>query len=283
MKADLPSNESFTVENTFNVEDSPMESRQTPAFNVQISVQIDTTTPIAEPENNFEEEDDPFDHLDLHEELMAGNLLAHEIIEEMKQGNDEYDEDIWELFSSDEENPLEESKEPKMQKTESEKPTKRRRNTVQDLPLAKTKSQPIKKEKKFDERTRHQTMTAMDWDDDLWTQETVDDWEPDNDPEELDLLAADALFDMIINGMDMTSERMRSTVVLMQTQSNDSRASKILNDGELNEVVDGIGYVDPKTDAEMKEMIAEIISAITTGDEDEDMQSIDIFAQSISA
>ncbi len=126
-------------------------------------------------------------------------------------------------------------------------------------------------------------MTAIDWDDDLWTQETVDDWEPDNDPEELDLLAADALFDMIINGMDMTSERMRSTVVLMQTQSNDSRASKILDDGELNEVVGGIGYVDPKTDEEMKEMIAEIISAITTGDEEEDMQSIDIFAQSISA
>ena len=48
-------------------------------------------------------------------------------------------------------------------------------------------------------------------------------------------------------------------------------------------MVDGIGYADPKTDAEMKEMIAEIISAITTGDEDEDMQSIDIFAQSISA
>lgn len=283
MKTKTPSNESFTVENTFNVEDSPMESRQTPTFNVQISVQIDTTTPISEPENNFDEEDGPFDHLDLHEELMVGNMLAHEIIEEMKQGNDEYDEEIWELFSSDEENPLEESKEPKMQKTESEKPTKRRRNTVQDLPLSKTKSQPIKKEKKFEERTRHQTMTAMDWDDDLWTQETVDDWEPDNDPEELDLLAADALFDMIINGMDMTSERMRSTVVLMQTQSNDSRASKVLNDGELNEVVDGIGYVDPKTDAEMKEMIAEIISAITTGDEDEDMQSIDIFAQSISA
>ena len=169
MKTDLPSNELFTVENTCNVEDSAMDSRQTPAFNVQISVQIDTTTPISEPENNFEEEYGPFVHLDLHEELMAGIMLAHEIIDEMKQGNDEYDEEIWELFSSDEENPLEESKEPKMQKTESEKPTKRRRNTVQDLPLAKTKSQPIKKEKKFDERTRHQTMTAMDWDDDLWT------------------------------------------------------------------------------------------------------------------
>jgi len=36
------------------------------------------------------EDDDPFDHLDLHEELMAGNLLAHEIHEEMKleQAND---------------------------------------------------------------------------------------------------------------------------------------------------------------------------------------------------
>jgi hypothetical protein len=37
---------------------------------------------------------------------MAGNLMAHEILEEMKQeqGNDEYDdEEIWELFSSDEE------------------------------------------------------------------------------------------------------------------------------------------------------------------------------------
>lgn len=77
-------------------------------------------------------------------------------------------------------------------------------------------------------------MVQMDWNDDLWTQETVDDWEPDNDPDELDLLAADAIFDMIINGMDMTSERMRSTVVLLKTQSNDSRASKILDDGEIN-------------------------------------------------
>ena len=77
-------------------------------------------------------------------------------------------------------------------------------------------------------------MVQMDWNDDLWTQETVDDWEPDNDPDELDLLAADAIFDMIINGMDMTSERMRSTVVLLKTQSNDSRASKILDDGEIS-------------------------------------------------
>jgi len=58
-------------------------------------------------------------------------------------------------------------------------------------------------------------MLQLDWNDDLWTQETVDDWEPDNDPEELDLLAAHALFDAIHDGMDMTSERMRSTVVLL--------------------------------------------------------------------
>jgi hypothetical protein len=70
---------------------------------VQISVQIDTTSPIVQPENNPEEEDDPFDHLELHDELIEGNLLAHEILEEMKQENDEYDEEIWELFSSDEE------------------------------------------------------------------------------------------------------------------------------------------------------------------------------------
>ena len=89
---------------------------------------------------------------------------------------------------------------------------------------------------------------------------------------------------MIINGMDMTSERMRSTVILLQTQSNDSsRASRVLEDGELNQVVDGIGYTDPKTDEEMKEFIAEIISAITTGDEEEDMSNIDTFAQTIAA
>jgi len=104
-------------------------------------VQIDTTSPFAEPETNLEDEDDPFDHLDLHEELIAGNLLAHEVLEEMKHENDEYDEEIWELFSSDEETQPEETKEPKMQKAESEKPKQRRRNTVQDLPLAKTKSQ----------------------------------------------------------------------------------------------------------------------------------------------
>jgi hypothetical protein len=48
-------------------------------------------------------------------------------------------------------------------------------------------------------------------------------------------------------------------------------------------VVDGIGYADPKNDEEMKEFISEIISAITTGDEEEDMKSIDTFAQTISA
>lgn len=121
-------------------------------------------------------------------------------------------------------------------------------------------------------------MLSMDWDDDLWTQETVDDWQPDNDPEEFDLHAADALFDMIVNGMDLTSNRMRSTVVLLQTQSGDSRASRILDDREINQVVDGIGYADPKNDEEMKEFISEIISAITTGDEEEDMKSIDTFA-----
>ena len=42
--------------------------------------------------------------------------------------------------------------------------------------------------------------------------------------------------------------------------------------------MDGIGYEDKKTEQEMKELIAEIISAITTGDEEEDMKSIDIFA-----
>ena len=66
---------------------------------------------------------------------MAGNMLAHEIHEEMKQeqADDEYDEEIWELFSSDEEEikggPEEETKEPKIQRAESEKPLKKRRNT----------------------------------------------------------------------------------------------------------------------------------------------------------
>jgi hypothetical protein len=59
-------------------------------------------------------------------------------------------------------------------------------------------------------------MLSTHWNDDLWTQEEMeDDWTPDNDPEQFDLFAVDALFDMILHGMDLTSDRMRSTVVLM--------------------------------------------------------------------
>lgn len=59
-------------------------------------------------------------------------------------------------------------------------------------------------------------MLQEHWNDNLWTPESVDDWEPDNDPDDLDLEAANALFDMILHGMDLNSERMRSTVVLIR-------------------------------------------------------------------
>ena len=59
-------------------------------------------------------------------------------------------------------------------------------------------------------------MLQSDWNDNLWTQASIDDWQPDNDPDDLDIEAANALFDMITQGGNLTEERMRSTVVLIR-------------------------------------------------------------------
>jgi len=48
------------------------------------------------------------------------------------------------------------------------------------------------------------------------------------------------------------------------------RASRVMTDGEVNNVVDELRYEDPKTDEEMKTYIEEIIAIITTGDEKAD-------------
>lgn len=49
------------------------------------------------------------------------------------------------------------------------------------------------------------------------------------------------------------------------------------------DVVDDLRYEDDATDQEMKTYIQEVISCITTGDEDADMKSIETFAGTIAA
>lgn len=56
-----------------------------------------------------------------------------------------------------------------------------------------------------------------------------------------------------------------------------------MTDNDVSDVVGGLRYEDPQTDDEMKKMIADILSCITTGDEKEDMDSIKTFANTIAA
>lgn len=99
--------------------------------------------------------------------------------------------------------------------------------------------------------------------------------------------AANALFDMILNGMDLTSERMRSTVVVLREsqmiRNSECRESRVLTDNEVHDVVNDLRYEDDKTDQEMKQYIQEVISCITSGDEEADMASIETFAGTIAA
>ena len=68
-------------------------------------------------------------------------------------------------------------------------------------------------------------MLSQDWDDNLWTQESVDDWMPENDPEQADLIAIDTLFEMIMQGMDMSNDRMRETIVMIRESSIERQSS----------------------------------------------------------
>ena len=52
---------------------------------------------------------------------------------------------------------------------------------------------------------------------------------------------------------------------------------------EVMDVVDDLRYEDDATDNEMKTYIQEVISCITTGDEEADMKSIETFAGTIAA
>lgn len=93
------------------------------------------------------------------------------------------------------------------------------------------------------------------------------------------------LIEMVLNMGEMSNERVRDTVVIMrQSQIRRSdRDSRVVTEEEVQETVDGLRYEDAKTDQEMRQYIQEIISCITTGDEEQDMESIETFAGTIAA
>lgn len=130
-------------------------------------------------------------------------------------------------------------------------------------------------------------MVQSHWQDSFWTAESVDDWQPDNDPDFIDFEAANALFDMIVNGMDVNSESMRQTVVIIREsqiqRGTESRESRLMTGEEVKEVVSDLRYDDDRTDQEMRTYIQEVLSCITSGDEEDDMKSIEIFAGTIAA
>jgi len=130
-------------------------------------------------------------------------------------------------------------------------------------------------------------MLQSDWNDNLWTQESVDDWMPDNEPDNMDVEAANALFDLILNGMDLNASSSRTAVVILRERAvnrcSDIRESRVLTNNEVIDVVNDLRYEDDQTDQEMKNYIQEVISCITTGDEEADMASIETFAGTIAA
>lgn len=56
-----------------------------------------------------------------------------------------------------------------------------------------------------------------------------------------------------------------------------------MSSDEVNDVLDELRYEDDGVDAEMREYIEQVISMITTGDEEEDMKSLETIAATIAA
>lgn len=52
---------------------------------------------------------------------------------------------------------------------------------------------------------------------------------------------------------------------------------------EVNDVMEELRYEDDGVDAEMREYIEQVISMITTGDEEEDMKNVETIASTIAA
>ena len=56
-----------------------------------------------------------------------------------------------------------------------------------------------------------------------------------------------------------------------------------MSSDEVNDVLDELRYEDDGVDAERREYIEQVISMITTGDEEEDMKSLETIAATIAA
>lgn len=61
------------------------------------------------------------------------------------------------------------------------------------------------------------------------------------------------------------------------------RDTRVPSSDELTDVVEELKYEDPEVDAEMRKYIEDIISLITTGNEKEDLENVNLFANTIAA
>ena len=56
-----------------------------------------------------------------------------------------------------------------------------------------------------------------------------------------------------------------------------------LDDRQVEQVMEELGYADKKVDYEMRKYIQDLISCITTGNAEDDLKSIDMFSKSIAS
>ena len=61
------------------------------------------------------------------------------------------------------------------------------------------------------------------------------------------------------------------------------REKTILDDKQVGDVLNELGYQDPETEEEMMQYLKDILELITTGDEAHDFEQIKHFAISIAA
>jgi len=61
------------------------------------------------------------------------------------------------------------------------------------------------------------------------------------------------------------------------------REKTILDDKQVGDVLNELGYQDPETEEEMMQYLKDILELITTGDEAHDFEQIKRFAISIAA
>jgi len=86
------------------------------------------------------------------------------------------------------------------------------------------------------------------------------------------------MYNLIMNGYDINNEEGPAVI----DPHHQTRCASQLVEDDVEEIISDLSYIDERTAEEVDDVIKHILSKITTGDTLQDLERIDMFADSIA-